>query len=419
MRWRAPLVAALSVAVMGLTVPVVRADDGPVRIPRAGQVLGPACPSRVMAFYYDWYGGPPAYRHWANATGQPQYQYDPPRTLAAADYPQLGPYDSHDSAVIDRHLAWAHQAGIDTLISSWWGPHSYEDQSLAGLVSQIDALHQARAVGGDVRASVYLETWALFYGGQLQPSFFTDPANFSPDSRAQIRQKAADWLAYIITTYGRDPAFEHIEKHGKTVPVIFIYTAALFEPVEWQAIFAQVQQATGVDAFYQGDVEGADFQAQAQAFDGLHVYTPVPLTPEGDLSFAARVLNPQGSVTNPASPATDPVTVGADYQAWATEARALGRSWAATVIPGFDDRRVRNPSFVVSRDHGPPGTPLYQRTYDYFWGQALRSRPDWVLITSFNEWHEGTEIEPSLQYQNEFLQRTTAWSTAIHHCEGD
>jgi hypothetical protein len=371
-----------------------------------------------MAFYYGWYGGPPAYRHWANATGQPAYQYNPPATISAADYPQLGPYDSHDPKVIDQHLRWAQEAGIDTLISSWWGPGAYEDQSLSDLLGQIDALHKAGAVGGGVRASVYLETWALFFGGQLQPSFATDPRNFSPASRAEIRAKAAAWLSYVIQRYGNDPAFEHTKKHGKSVPVIFIYTAGLFEPAEWEAIFAQVHQTTGVDAFYQGDVEGADFDAQAQAFDGLHVYTPVPLTAEGDLSLAARVVNPQGAVRNPASPVTDAITVGADYQAWASEARALGRSWAATVIPGFDDRKVRNPSFVVSRDHGPPGTPLYERTYDYFWGQVMQSRPDWVLITSFNEWHEGTEIEPSAQYQNEFLARTRAWTTAVHHCGG-
>ncbi len=94
----------------------------------------------------------------------------------------------------------------------------------------------------------------------------------------------------------------------------------------------------------------------------------------------------------------------------AAESRALGRQWDSTVIPGFDDRKVRNPSSVVSRDHG------VERTYDYFWRQALETRPDWVLITTFNEWHEGSEIEPSLQYGSEFLTRTRLWADRVHAC---
>jgi len=64
---------------------------------------------------------------------------------------------------------------------------------------------------------------------------------------------------------------------------------------------------------------------------------------------------------------------------------------------------VRNPGFVVSRERGT------HRTYDLLWRAALGSAPDWVLITSFNEWHEGTEIEPGVEYRGEFIRRTREW----------
>ena len=36
------------------------------------------------------------------------------------------------------------------------------------------------------------------------------------------------------------------------------------------------------------------------------------------------------------------------------------------------------------------------RYYDRMFETALASSPRWIGITSFNEWHEGTQIEPAI-----------------------
>jgi hypothetical protein len=36
-------------------------------------------------------------------------------------------------------------------------------------------------------------------------------------------------------------------------------------------------------------------------------------------------------------------------------------------------------------------------TYDAMWLAALHAHADSVTITSFNEWHEGTQLEPARQ----------------------
>jgi hypothetical protein len=48
--------------------------------------------------------------------------------------------------------------------------------------------------------------------------------------------------------------------------------------------------------------------------------------------------------------------------------------------------------------------------YAYTWQAALASAPDRVIITSFNEWREGTYIEPSQAYGDRYLNLTAEWS---------
>ena len=69
------------------------------------------------------------------------------------------------------------------------------------------------------------------------------------------------------------------------------------------------------------------------------------------------------------------------------QARKRGLLCAPSVGPGYDARRAVVDARVKSRRGGS--------TYDSMWRSALAAGPDLVTITSFNEWHEGTQIEPA------------------------
>jgi hypothetical protein len=55
------------------------------------------------------------------------------------------------------------------------------------------------------------------------------------------------------------------------------------------------------------------------------------------------------------------------------------------------------PGFTAGRAGGDPRVKLRRggSTYDSMWKAALAAGADQVTITSFNEWHEGTQIEPA------------------------
>jgi glycoprotein endo-alpha-1,2-mannosidase len=98
-------------------------------------------------------------------------------------------------------------------------------------------------------------------------------------------------------------------------------------------------------------------------------------------------------------------------------ARARDKLFVPCVAPGYVDTRIRpwNTANTRDRERG-----VY---YDRMWSAALAVSPGLVGITSFNEWHEGTQIETAtpkqikgftyLDYQplapDYYLDRTAHW----------
>jgi glycoprotein endo-alpha-1,2-mannosidase len=106
-----------------------------------------------------------------------------------------------------------------------------------------------------------------------------------------------------------------------------------------------------------------------------------------------------------------------------SQARALKLVCAPSVGPGYDGRRAGEAPSLRGRRQGA--------TYDALWTAALAARPDIVSITSFNEWGEGTQIEPAsarqgyrayegswglsgVAAQYAYLLRTAYWTGRFH-----
>jgi hypothetical protein len=79
---------------------------------------------------------------------------------------------------------------------------------------------------------------------------------------------------------------------------------------------------------------------------------------------------------------------GGDFPAFCAAARSYGLVCAPVAAPGFTAVRATGASYGRSRENG--------FTYDNRWMGDLGARPDLVAITSYNEWHEGSQIEPAV-----------------------
>jgi hypothetical protein len=130
--------------------------------------------------------------------------------------------------------------------------------------------------------------------------------------------------------------------------------------------------------------EGLD-ASYLQIFDGLYVYKITHADYPNDYLKAARWAN-------------------AVRQWQATTGKP--KLWFGTISPGWDDTRstcqadVRVPSkpHKIDRQDGA----FYQATFN----AAMQSNPDGLWINSFNEWVEGSYLEPSVQYGDRYLKLT-------------
>ena len=183
--------------------------------------------------------------------------------------------------------------------------------------------------------------------------------------QASSTEKIFQDLQYILLKYTRSSAFLKVGAR----PVIFFYgrVTGRFSQDNWRDLFERLDRE-GLGIFAVADGFGEDLM---RSFNGVHTYNPVTMPFD---------------------------KVWALYLSSASRAKGMGKLFAATVLPGYDDRFVRQPGIAQDRQNG--------RYYRAYWDAAIDSDPQWILITSFNEWHEGSEIEPSVELGDQYLQLT-------------
>jgi hypothetical protein len=306
-------------------------------------------PRKVLAFYYGWYGNPQASGRWVHWEG---VDAERKQIANSTHYPQLGAYDSHDPQVVRQHCQWAKEAGLDGFIATWWARGDFHDQ---GMPLLLETAHKHQ-----LQVTIYYEIVPI-------------PGN--PDSVVQ------DWL-YLLKQYGSHPAWLRVE--GK--PVIFVYGRAM----EQLSLGQWVQVLTEVNRAYPAGVCAIADQLSkiaARIFDGIHTY-----------NICDRL---QGKPVE---------AIGAEVERVYREplqfASQLGRIRCATIIPGYDDTKIRQPGIRTERFGG--------ESYRRQWQAVQELNPDWVLITSFNEWHEGSEIEPSVEHGDLYLKLTAEYAPRFH-----
>jgi hypothetical protein len=85
----------------------------------------------ILAHYMPWYKAKPASPawgwHWTMNAFDPDKDVGGRRQIASHFYPLIGPYDSNDPNVIEYHLLLMKLSGIDGVIVDWYGLQGFRD----------------------------------------------------------------------------------------------------------------------------------------------------------------------------------------------------------------------------------------------------------------------------------------------------
>jgi len=334
----------------------------------------PPVSTGAHAFYYSWYGNPETNGHWMHwnhavmaRTEDQEHTCVPPDDIGANFYPAMGLYSSLNPEDVREHMRQLRRAGVGVVSATWWGRDHYTDRTL-------EVLFDVAAEEG-IKVNFHIEPFSGRNGRALHEA-----------------------LEYLLDKYGQHPALYREPTLGNR-PMAYIYDSYLTPAEDWATVLSPDAENTIRGTEYDTVVIGLWVQGMRTEsrfmltghFDGVYTYFPI----DGFTYGSSIIRWPR-------------------IAAWAQENDKL---FIPSVGPGYEDRKIRpwNGRNFRARENGA----YYDRSFE----AALAVDPPFISISTFNEWHEGTQIAPAvpkeveaatyLDYEdrepNWYLDRTRYW----------
>ena len=319
----------------------------------------------VLAHYMPWfqkYG-----YHWTEGSSK----FDPVQILddgraniASHYYPLTGNYDSSDPFIHDYQLALMKMAGIDGVIFDWYG-----------ITEGIDykPIHEATIAMIDT-----IKKRGMKYAICYEDQSITHLIEFGIIARDQGLDAAKETFNWMARNWFTDDAYVKVD--GR--PVIFCFGPQRFSiQSDWESIWVDINPKP----FF------VDLTGHAAWADASMNWSPMSLSVNGRLTIGRLVEDLNNFYSRQAN---RPFTVG-------------------TVFPAFHD-------IYAQAGKTSYGYLDYNRgeTYKLTWTAAERARANIIQIQTWNDYGEGTIIEPTIErgYTNlEYTQdRRRVWEPSFN-----
>lgn len=259
---------------------------------------------------------------------------EPPKSWASHFQPSLGLYDSLDRRVVEAQVALIKTAGFDGILADWYGPDDALDY---GMIHRRTLLLFEVARKAGLKFGVVWEDQTIGQRIRL--------AGLPADQTKATAERA---IRYVTETWAKDPLFLRLK--GK--PSLLVFGPQALKDNEWPTrLMAEADLQLLTLHHRRGPAVGA--------FDW-----PLP-----------------GVGVDPALDRMDH-----DAKAWPI--------WIATAFPRFQDWYQKagiGPGYGEIKDDGGL---TYRQTLE----RGIRSGAAAVQVATWNDWGEGTQIEPSKEF---------------------
>lgn len=321
------------------------------------------------------------YYHWFPRNFQKQGLLR--KYLVPPQEPVLGFYSSRDAKIVEQHISWCSQYGIDFLALDWWPNRPYQNQAIS------EGFLKASNIR-DIKFCIFYETQNL--GTNRDGSIGW--------TEQKIKVFLED-ICKIRTQFFDHPSYLKIDNR----PVIFLYLTRNFQG-DTDAIITRLREKLkkeGVDLFivadevfwrvaWEGNGPGEELgwtelpqKDRIRTFDAITAYN----------MYESQRLRYSGYMSR-SSFLPEVREMYYQYQ------QACGEDtvFIPNIIPGFNDRGVR-----LSRNHyaiprgwakDPSGGLAFSHVFDWIGLPFVDKHLPILMITSWNEWNEDTAIEPVL-----------------------
>ncbi|CAH8547774.1 unnamed protein product [Schistosoma turkestanicum] len=204
-------------------------------------------------------------------------------------------------------------------------------------------------------------------------------------------------LKYIHNQgYTSHPAYYHISTNSNLLPVVYVYDSYRIKSSEWEKILqSNDQQKTIRNKIYNAYLIGLLLDMDdcrtlyESGFNGGYTY------------FIGNGVSTASSPDN--------------WNYLLEQCTKYNVTFYPSIGPGYDDLSVRpwNKPATNSRDHGLTYVKLFNKAYNRKPPLSTSSSPlttspaiGGLGIVSFNEWHEGTQIEPAIPYRWNYFMKS-------------
>ena len=310
-----------------------------------------------LVHYMPWYQAPPVDTawgwHWTMNHFMPDIKDENGRRqIASHFYPLTGPYDSRDPDILEYQVLLLKLSGIDGVIVDWYGTENSYDY--ATLNDSTNALFN------------YVKKAGLLFSICYEDQTIRIMIDNNHIPKEDARSNAQKEMLYLQNTWFRDDAYLRTSEQ----PVLFVFGPQYFKSAsDWQTIFSVLNTAP---VFISEDNTVPPVTASSYPWPPMWASQNGVLTEQTLESYLTSFYKKSAN--------------------W--------KYWVGSAFPGFEDIYKEA---GVSEGYGyldARDGESFKQTLQL----ALDNNPNAIQLVTWNDYGEGTNIEPTIEYGYQYLR---------------